>query len=156
MKRALVMAVIAATAVFGVTIAEAKIAKGAFVGATTAKDQVNLKVDNKGRVYAFSFQGVALTCTDGDEFETGTGGEKLSSPAGKRYKVSSKRSFKISSHNDDAGNGWDATGKFKPSGNKASGTLKIFANFDTANNPDPNGTVKCTSEEGLKYTVTRK
>jgi hypothetical protein len=149
------MAVIAATAVFGVTIAEAKIANGKFVGATTAKDPVGLLVDSKGRVYKFKFEGVALTCSDGDEFETPSGGEKLQSPVGERYKVNSKRKFKVSSHDDEAGNGWDATGKFNASGNKATGTLKIFANFDTSNNPDPQGSVKCTSEK-LTYSVTRK
>lgn len=154
MKRALLIVVIVATAAFGVTISEAKVAGGKFAGATSAGDPVGFGVDRNGRVYSFYFEDVTLSCNDGDKFDSGAGGNRQQTPRPKRYKVK-KGKFKIKNHDDAAGHGWDAKAKFKSKGNKATGTLKIYANFDEENNPEPNGPVRCESET-LTFSVKRK
>jgi hypothetical protein len=155
MKRSLIVATGVVAAVAGASVAEAAISAGSFKGTTTAKDKVAFSVPKKNRVADFYFEGVTLTCTDGDKFDTGTGSNRLQSPSGKRYKVSSKRKFSIKDHNDTQGNGWDVTGKFNSKGTVATGTLTVFANFDISNNADPKGDVKCKSGP-LKFTANRK
>jgi hypothetical protein len=155
MKRALVVAVVVGATVVGASVAEAAIQKGTFTGKTTAGDPVGLTVVKKNRVADFYFETVHLTCSDGDQFDTGKGSNRLQSPAGKRYTVSSKRKFSIKDHNDQAGNGWDVKGKFTSDGSQVTGTLSVFATFDTSNNATPNGSVKCKSAN-LKFTAKRK
>jgi hypothetical protein len=162
MKRVLVMAVAVLALVAGVSTAIAKIGKGEFIGKTSADDPIGFKVDSKGRIYSFHFEGVTLKCTDGDQFDTpskadaGSGGPtEIRTPNSQKYKVK-KRKFKIVSNDDEAGNGWTAKGKFS-SKNKSKGTFTIFANFDPApaNTPNPDGSVHCTSGK-LPFTVKRK
>jgi opacity protein-like surface antigen len=155
MKRSLIVATGVVAAVAGASVAEAAVQTGTFKGKSTAGDPIGFTVPKKDRVADFYFQGVTLTCTDGDKFDTGSGSNRLQSPSGKRYVVSSKGKFTIKDHNDAQGNGWDAKGKFNSKGTTATGTLTVFANFDISNNPSPKGTVKCKSET-LKFTVNRK
>jgi hypothetical protein len=156
MKRSWVVATGVVAAVAGASVAEAAVQAGTFKGKSTAGDTIGFTVPKKNRVADFYFEGVTLTCSDGDKFDTGSGSNRLQSPSGKRYKVSSTRKFSIKDHNDTQGNGWDVTGgKFNSKGTTASGTLTVYANFDISNNPSPKGTVKCKSDK-LKFTVTRK
>ena len=150
MKRLPVVAALVATAA-GATVAEAAIRKGSFSGSTAAADPVTLKVDGKGRVHAFTYDGVHMTCSDGDEFDTGPG---LGSPAAKRYRVT-KGKFKIKVRETEHGRGWDINGRFRSRGKAARGTLTIFAKFDASNNADPNGSVECSSGT-LKWSAKRK
>ena len=131
------------------TVAEAAVKR--YSGTTSASDPISLKVDSKGRVYAFSFTDVHLTCSDGDQFDTGPA---IKSPTSKRYKVR-KGKFKIRVHEPDAGRGWDVTGKFRSHRKSVGGTFTIFANFDEHFNPDPDGSAKCTSGP-LKWSAKRK
>jgi hypothetical protein len=156
MKRALVMAVLTAALVVGVTVAEAKISKGTFAGKTSAKDPVGFKVNKSGKVLSFYYEGVHLTCSDGDEFDSPVGAERIQSPANVVFKVNSKRKFHIKSRVAAKGFGWDAFGKFKKSGGSAAGTLHVFATFNDKNEQDPNGDIKCETAEGLTWAAERR
>jgi hypothetical protein len=153
MKRFLVTSVLIAATVTGASVAEAAAQRGKFTGATTASNPVGFKVNRKHRVVRFYFEGVHLTCTDGDQFDSPTGPDRLQTSATAAYKVK-KRKFKISQHDDQAGNGWDVAGKFNKKGSKATGTITIFATFDEANNADPDGSVRCESGP-VKFAVKR-
>jgi hypothetical protein len=154
MRRVLAIVTVVLTMVAGVTIAEAKVAKGKFGGTTEAGDPVGFKIDKKGRVLSFYFEGVHLTCSDGDSFDSGTGSNRIQTPSDVRFKPVHKK-FSIQFRNDAQGNGWDTTGTFRKKGKKASGTLSAFANFDEHNQPDPNGSVHCKSGT-LDWSVKRK
>jgi hypothetical protein len=155
MKRAPVVAALVVAAVTGASIAEAAVSKGTFKGKSTAGDPIGFIVIKKNRVADFYFEGVAVTCTDGDKYDTGTGANRNQSPSKSRYKVSSKGRFSIKNHNDKLGRGWDVKGQFASKGAKATGTLTVFANYDITNNADPKGEVHCKSGT-VKFTVTRK
>jgi hypothetical protein len=150
--------VIVAIAAVGVTSAEGAVSKGRFTGTTSAKDPIEFLVNSKGRVVAFTLDTVHLTCTDGDEFDTGgktsQRDDRLQSTRGKTFKVT-KRKFKIKERLNDKSAGWDATGKFNKKGSKVTGTLLLFATFDEQNQADPQGSVRCTSEK-LAYTAKRR
>jgi hypothetical protein len=149
MRRVAILAV-ALLVTVGATVAEAAVKN--YSGTTSADDPVALKVDSKGRVYAFSFVDVHLTCSDGDEFDTGP--DPIKTPTSKRYKVT-KRKFKIKIREEDAGRGYDVAGKFSSGRKTVGGTFRIFANFDESFNPDPDGSAKCTSGV-LKWSAKRK
>lgn len=151
MKRLPVLVAALAVAATGATVAEAALKKGSYAGATSAGDPVGLKIDSKGRVYAFSFADVHLKCSDGDEFDSG---DPITTPHAKRYKVT-KGKFKIRVRQLDASRGWDVTGKFASRGKVVGGRFTVFANFDEGNNPDPNGASKCTSGV-LRWSARRK
>jgi hypothetical protein len=144
-KRLLIVVAVLFAVVASATVAGAAVKKGAFSGTTTADDPVGFKVDSKGRVYGFYFAGVRLTCTDGDEFDSPTGADRLHTPSSRRFTVSSRK-FAIKVRDKSAGNGWNVSGRFKSRGKEASGTFSIFANFDEQNQPDPEGSVKCQAE----------
>lgn len=144
MKRSLLPLMVIALTVAMASVAEAAAQRGVYKGQTNAADPIKFKVNKKGRVTAFTFDGVHLTCTDGDAFDTPTGNDKLSSPTGTTYKVR-KRKFAVRVHEDEEGRGWDATGKFNRSGSKATGTIRVFARFGEGNNPDPEGETVCDS-----------
>ena len=154
MKRAFVIAVLTAALVAGASVAEAAISKGTFKGKTSARDPVGFKVTKSGKVKSFYYEGVRLSCTDGDEFDSPTGSERIQTPSKVVFPVSSKRKFHIRARNNDTGFGWDAYGKFSKSGNKDTGTLKIFAQFNDQNQQDPEGSIHCESEK-LPYTAKR-
>ena len=149
MRRLAIVAVVLLGTV-GATVAEAAVKT--YSGTTSASDPVGLKVDSKGRVYAFYFVDVHLTCSDGDEFDTGP--DPIKSPTSKRYKVR-KGKFKIRIRERDAGRGWDVAGKFSSRRKVVGGTFRVFANFDENFNPDPDGSAKCTSGV-LKWSAKRK
>ena len=149
MRRLAVVAVALLSAV-GATVAEAAVKT--YSGTTSADDPVGLKVDSKGRVYSFSFVNVHLTCSDGDEFDSGD--DPVKSPTSKRYKVR-KGKFKIKVREPDYGRGWDVKGKFSSKRKVVGGTFSVFANFDSDFNPDPDGSAKCTSGV-LKWSAKRK
>ncbi len=155
MKRSWIVATGVIAAVAGASVAEAAVQTGTFKGKSTAGDPVGFKVPQSDRVGDFFFSGVTLTCTDGDKFDTGTGSNRQQSPAGKRYRVSSKGKFAIKDHNDSQGNGWDVKAKFNSKGTVATGTVSVYANFDISNNPSPKGSVHCKSGN-VKFTVNRK
>lgn len=155
MKRASVVAAVVVAAVTGASVAEAAIQKGTFKGKSTAGDPVGFIVIKKNRIADFYFEGVQLTCTDGDKYDTGSGADRFQSPSKARYKVNSKGRFSIKNHNDARGKGWDVKGQFTSKGTKATGTLAVFANYDISNNADPQGLVHCKSGN-VKFTVTRR
>jgi len=155
MKRVLVIAVLTAALVVGVTVAEAAIKKGTFTGKSNAADPIGLKVNKAGKVYAFFYDGVRLSCTDGDAFDSPTGKDRIQTPNDVLFKLNSKRKFTITAQNKQTGFGWEAGGKFNAKGKKVTGTLTVHAKFNDQNQQDPNGSVNCTSKS-LTYTLNRK
>jgi hypothetical protein len=148
--RRLAIVAIALLATVGATVAEAAVKT--YSGTTSADDPVGLRVDSKGKVYAFYFVDVHLTCSDGDQFDSGP--QPIKTPTSTRYKVT-KRKFKIKIREKDDGRGYDVTGKFSSRRKTVGGTFRIFANFDESSYPDPDGSVKCTSGV-LKWSAERK
>jgi hypothetical protein len=155
MKRVLAIAVLTAALVVGATVAEAAIKKGTFTGTTSAKDPVGLKVDSKGKVYAFYYEGVKLECTDGDAFDTPVGDRRIQTPNKVKFKVSSKGKWAIAARNKSTGFGWDAAGRFKSKGAATTGTLQVRAKFNDQNQQDPNGSIDCESDK-LTFSLKRK
>jgi hypothetical protein len=155
MKRVLAIAVLVVALIAGATVAEAAIKKGAFTGKTSAKDPVGLKVNKRGKVYSFYYESVRLTCTDGDAFDSPVGSRRIQTPSEVTFPVSSKRKFAITARNQSTGFGWEAAGKFNPKGTKVTGTLSVHAKFNEQNEQDPEGSVTCTSKEGLTFSATR-
>jgi hypothetical protein len=155
MKRALLTATVIAATVVGATVAEAAITKGTFAGKTSAADPIGFKVDKRGKVYSFHYEGVKLTCTDGDSFDTPTGSTRVETPRDVRFKVTSKGTWGIKARNRKSGFGWDADAKFRSKGARSTGTLSIFATFNEQNQQDPNGTIRCESDE-LTWSTKRR
>jgi hypothetical protein len=135
--------------------AEAAITKGSFAGKLSNGKPVGLKVDRKGKVYNFFYEGVTLKCSDGDSLTTPSGKDRIITPSKVKFKVNSKRAWGIRARNNDTGFGWDADGTFNSKGTKSTGTLSVFATFNDQNQQDPNGSIRCESG-ALKFTVKRK
>ena len=129
--------------------AQSAVRRGTFAGKTTAGQPVGFKVDRRGRVYAFSFDKITLSCTDGDTVDT----PRIVTPSKVKFPVR-KRHFGITARNKDTGFGWDAAGTFRKTGRRAGGTLKIFASFNADDKQDPNGSVRCESAE-LTWSASR-
>ena len=157
MNRALIAGtVVASLMAAGASPASAKIARGTFAGTTSKADPVGFKVNKKGRVLSFFYDAVTLTCTDGDSFDTPTGTDRVQTPRKVKFNVSARRrKFSITARNKATGFGWDAVGTFTRTGNRISGTLKVFATFNDQNQQDPDGTIRCESGQ-LTWSATRK
>ena len=154
MKRLLLTAGAIAALAAGASTADAAIAKGNFAGLVGAKangDAFGFRVDDKGRVYSVRFTGVTLTCTDEDKFDSGL----IRTSKNERYKVDSEGRWGLTYDNKAAGWGFVVAAKFKSGGSSAKGTLRIKANFDELNEPDPDGTRKCDSGL-LKWSAKRQ
>jgi hypothetical protein len=154
MKRALLTGMVMATVV-GATVAEAAIKKGTFTGKTSAADPVGFKVGTRGKVYSFYYEGVTLKCTDGDSFDTPTGSTRVQTPRSVKFKVTSKSRWGIQARNTKTGFGWDVDAKFRSKGERSTGTLSVFATFNEQNQQDPNGTIRCESDE-LSWSAKRR
>lgn len=155
MKRVLVIAVLTAALVAGATVAEAAIKKGTFTGKTSGSDPVGLSVKNN-KVSSFYYEGVRLDCTDGDSLDTPTGSKRIQTPSATKFAISSKRKFSIVARTDSKGFGWEAKGKFNAKGSKVTGTLVVHAKFNDQNEQDPEGSITCTSKQGLTFSLNRK
>ena len=158
MRRTLAVAMAAIGLIAGVSTAVAAIGKGTFAGKTSAGDPLGFRVDSHRNVYSFYFQGVTLKCSDGDQFDSPSpehpqGGTELRTPRSKDYPIV-KRKFKIVVKEAQGGRGYTVKGKFT-SKNKSTGTLQVYANFDSHDNPDPNGSVHCDSGK-LPFTAKRE
>ncbi len=150
MRTVAVVTAVAAVALAAAPAAPAKVKRGSFAGTTSAADPLSLKVDRKGRVTSFAFHAVALTCTDEDTVDT----PRVVTPRGRRFRIRANR-FGISARNEQTGFGWDADGRFRSRGRRATGTLKVFASFNDQNQQDADGSIKCESD-ALTWSVRRR
>ncbi len=142
------LAALAATVTL-VPAADGAVKRGAFAGTTSEDKPLRFKVDRRGRVHSFHFERVTLTCTDGDTVTT----PAVDVPARERFGVRRNR-FGIRARNDATGFGWDAEGRFRNRGRRATGTLRVFATFDERGEQDAAGAIRCTSEP-LTWTARR-
>ena len=146
----MLLAATAALLAVSVPAAPAAIKRGSFAGATSAADPVSFRVDRRGRVMSFSFDAVTLSCTDGDEVAT----PRVLTPRRERFRVRRGR-FGISARNEQTGFAWDADGRFRNRGRRATGTLKVRASFNEANEQDADGPIRCQSDS-LTWSVRRR
>jgi hypothetical protein len=165
--RALAVLAALAVPVAGVDAAPAPVPRGKFAGKTSKADPVGFRVDRKGRVYSFYFVGVTLTCTDGDSFDTpspaepdANGSTRVETRRSTRYTLDDARLFVISARNDNAGSRYEISGRFKASGNRAYGLLRVYANFSDGGPgnddvPDPDGDIRCKSGK-LRWSADRR
>lgn len=135
----------------GSGVAEASVG---LAGKTSAGDPVGLKVDSRGRVYAFFYEGVRLECSDGTSVDTPSGANRVQTSGSSRFRVAKNGRWAISRRESATGFGWDATGRFRSKGARTNGTLRVFATFDEQDNQDPNGSVRCESGR-LAFTISR-
>lgn len=129
--------------------ADAAVGRGSFAGTTSEGQPLRFKIDRRGRVHAFHFERIRLSCSDGDTVET----PAVDTPRGTTFRVRSNR-FGIKARNDTTGFGWDADGRFRSRGRRATGTLKVFARFNDRNEQDAAGSIRCTSAS-LTWTARR-
>jgi hypothetical protein len=148
-KRLLACVLVAACVLTAGGVAEAAVRKGVYTGRTSARDPFSFRVDKRKRVYLVSFRRVHLTCTDGDEFDTGT----ITSPRSERFVTTRRGRWGFRARNDSLGNGHDVSGRVRSP--RARGTLRVFARFDENNQPDPNGSIMCDSGT-LTWTAKRR
>ena len=149
-RRALLGATTAVALLGGLAPAAEAVRRGAFAGDSSQGDPVGFKVDRRGKVYAFRFDAVTLACDDGDKVPT----PRVQTPRSERFRVRRGR-FGIKARNATTGFGWDAAGRFRSRGRRATGTLKVFASFDEENRQDAAGAIKCESA-GLTWSVRRR
>ena len=149
-RRAIPAALAVAAALAAFAPAAFSVRRGTFGGQTSEGDTVGFKVDRGGRVHAFHFEDIRLSCRDGDEVRT----PRVRTPRGMRFKVRRNR-FGIEARNATTGFGWDAKGTFRRRGRRATGTLKAFASFTEDNQQSADGPIKCESAP-LTWTVRRR
>ena len=145
MKRWLAACMVMMVGLVGATAVDAAIKRGTFKGTTERKDPVGFKVDLKGRVHSAYFSGVRMRCSDGDRFDTPTGTRRIQVPKRHRFRVSARRTWSIRARNRRTGFGWDMAGRFNRRGNRARGTLSIFARFNEQNQQARDGSIRCRS-----------
>ena len=137
-----------------VLLASAAVAQGApnidsgkYKGKTKKGNPITLRVSKSKKLYRFTHNRVKMKCSDGDTFRL----EKLSS-GNKRLTIldDGKFGFKVEYDN---GAYWTVRGKIK--GNKATGVLRMKIRFNSNDQPDPDGNIRCTSGK-LRFTAKHK
>ncbi len=149
-RRGLAVVTAVATALAALPPAAHGVRRGTFAGQTSQGDTLGFKVDRSGRVHAFHFDDVRLSCSDGDEVST----PRIQTPKRLRFGVRRNR-FGIEARNAKTGFGWDASGTFRRRGRRATGTLRVFASFTEDNQESADGPIKCKSE-ALTWSVRRR
>lgn len=144
-RNAALAALAALSASAGLAAPAHAVKRGTFTGtlkaaATGETAPMGFKVDRKGRVTAFRFAGVKLSCSDGDTVTAPV----VLTPKGVTFAVRANR-FGIEASNEETGFGWDADGVFKGRGRRATGGLRVFARFNDQNQQDAAGAIRCAS-----------
>lgn len=152
MRIVLSLAVLGA-ATFAATAAEAAVSKGSFTGTTAAKDPIGLTVGAGSRVTTLYFEGVHMTCTDKDEYDTLSGQYRMQAKG--KFRIGSGGKFTVKKSKQGGASAWTATGTFNAKGTRATGTLTIKQRYNVENYLDPKGAVRCDSGK-VKFTVTRR
>jgi hypothetical protein len=152
MRLVLSLAVLGA-ATFAATAAEAAVSKGTFTGTTAAKDPIGLTVGAGSRVTSLYFEGVHMTCTDKDDFDTLTGQYRMQAKG--KFRIGSNGKWTVKKSTHSGASAWTASGQFNGKSNRSTGTLRIRQRYNIENYLDPKGTVRCDSGN-LKFTVTRR
>jgi hypothetical protein len=150
MRLVLSLAVLGA-ATFAVT-AEAAVSGGTLTGTTTAKDPIGLTVGAGSRVTTLYFEGVHMTCTDKDEYDTLKGQYRMQAKG--RFRIASGGRWTVTKSTHSGASTWSATGNFNAKGNRSTGTLTIKQRFNVENELNPKGSIRCESGK-VKFTVNR-
>jgi hypothetical protein len=121
--------------------AAVKIKPGVFKGFTEQDAKVSLKVlSSRKAVVKFSWEGVAMGCTDGVDRQL----PGFTSPSSERFALSRKGKFKINVTTTDGAVEFAAVGTVK--GGLANGGLQVQARLNEQSQVDPNGSIVCDSE----------
>jgi hypothetical protein len=151
--RLIISTAVVAAAALGAAPAEAAVAPGAFAGRTTAKDPVGITVGSASRVTSAYFEGVHMTCTDKDQYDTLKGQYRMH--ANGRFRIASSRKFTVKKSTNKGASTWSISGRFASKGTGAAGTLSIVQRFNIENQLDPKGSIRCESGK-VKLTVARR
>jgi opacity protein-like surface antigen len=141
-----------AAAVIAASAAEAAVSPGTFTGQTSAKDPVGITVSGS-RVTSAYFEGVHMTCTDKDEYDTLKGQYRMH--ANSKARIGSSRRFTVKKTTHGGASTFTVAGRFNSKGTGATGTLRIQQRFNIENYLDPKGTITCDSGK-LKLTLTHR
>jgi hypothetical protein len=118
------------------------VAVGGYGGHAGVGNHVAFRVTTNRRLVHFRWSGIRLTCTDGDTF-TPKGrfdmGSKNGHPNALKITRLGHFDFFVTGHAFR----WVVSGRIRR--RVGSGTIRVRADFNTQNNPDPNGSVHCYS-----------
>jgi opacity protein-like surface antigen len=111
---------------------------GTYRGKTNKGDRITFKISKSKKLFRFTHKGVRMKCSDGRDF---TITDRLSSGK-KRLTVLDDGRFGFTVEYTGGGY-WKVRGKIK--GNRATGTLRVKIRFNSNDEPDPDGSVRCSS-----------
>lgn len=130
--------------------AEAAFKSGVYRGKTAQQAKISLKViSSKKAVVNFYWQGVRMTCSDGED-RTMRG---FKSPSSVRIPLSRSGRFSLSVPSRDGAVEFAAVGRIRNS--KATGALQVQARANEQEELDANGSIVCDSEI-VAWTAKRK
>jgi len=111
---------------------------GLYKGKTNKGDRITFKVSQSKKLFRFTHKGVRMKCSDGRDFTI----KDRTSSGPKRLVILDDGRFAFTVEYTGGGN-WKVRGKIK--GNKATGTLRVKIRFNSNDEPDENGAVRCSS-----------
>lgn len=134
----------------GATVAEAAVKSGTYKGSIKGAGTIVLKVDSEKRLVKFVRTNITAKCSDG----TKATNKKLTTTGFAPIAANGTFVWKADPEDVEAsGHSWRLAGTINSP--KASGTLKETVRFDAAGEPDPNGSVRCTTGK-LKWAARRQ
>ncbi len=142
--------ILAAGVVAGATVAEAAVTPGTYKGSIKGAGSITLKIDSKKRLVKFVRTKITVKCDDG----TTATNSKITTTGVAPIKSDGTFVWKADAEDvAESGHDWRFAGTVKSP--KASGTLKETVRFDAAGDPDPNGSVRCSTGK-LKWSAKRQ
>ena len=150
MRRGAIMAALIAGAVATASVAEAAVTPGTYRGSIKGAGSIVLKVDSKRRLVKFVRTKITVKCSDGTEATN----SKITTTGVAPIKSDGTFVWKADAEDvEQSGHNWRLAGTIKsPNG---SGTLKETVRFNAAGEPDPNGSVTCSTGK-LRWSAKRQ
>ena len=142
--------VVVAIAIAGASVAQAAITPGTYKGSVEGAGSIVLKIDSKKRLVKFVRTKITVKCDDG----TSATNSKITTTGVAPIKSDGTFVWKADAEDVAAsGHNWRLAGTVRSP--NASGTLKETVRFDSAGEPDPNGSVSCTTGK-LRWSAKRQ
>ncbi|MDQ3935076.1 MAG: hypothetical protein M3340_10670 [Actinomycetota bacterium] len=142
--------ILVAIAVAGATVAEAAVTPGTYKGSVKSAGSITLKIDSKKRLVKFVRTNIKVKCDDG----TSATNSKITTTGVAPIKSDGTFVWKADAEDvAESGHNWRLGGTVKSP--NASGTLKETVRFNAAGEPDPNGSVSCTTGK-LRWSAKRQ
>ncbi len=144
-KRRLIPVLVIACLAGSTAIAQAAVPNGTYAGKLSDGGKVWLSVSKSQKLVKITRQGMLFTCTDGDSF-------KSSKRVAKGSVDVADGDFTISDTNQADSVTWKMTGTFSTKKRKVKGTYSETRTYNASDEPDPNGTVSCSTGD-LSYSA---